>query len=373
MVSRRGTGGLSRRRQVTGFAVAAAGLPLLTGILAAGRPHLALIDDVLLYLAGVVAVTLIGGFWPALVAAVASSLLLNWFFTPPLHTWTIESPQNLLALVLFVGVAVTVSSVVHLAARRAALAAELANHAAQAHALAEGNRLRTALLTAVSHDLRTPLASVKAAVSTLRQTDVSWSPSDQAELLATIEDGADRLNGLIGNLLDMSRIQTGALQPLIRPTALDEVAPLVVQGLDDTSAVHLNIPDDLPLVAADPGLLERVLANLVSNALRYSPPDRPPTLTASVRDRTVSIEVVDHGPGVPAAQWATMVQPFQQLGDRRSSGGVGLGLAVAKGFVEAMGGQLTATATAGGGLTMRVELPVPTASGADNDALQLQP
>jgi two-component system, OmpR family, sensor histidine kinase KdpD len=372
LLARRG-GGLSRRRQATGLVVAATGLPLLTGILAALRPHLALVDDVLFYLAGVVAVTLIGGFWPALVAAVASSLVLNWFFTPPVHTWTIESPQNVLALVLFVGVAVTVSSVVHLAARRAFVADELAHHAAQAHALAEGNRLRTALLTAVSHDLRTPLASVKAAVSTLRQTDVSWSPSDQAELLATIEDGADRLNALIGNLLDMSRIQTGALQPLIRPTALDEVAPLVVQGLEDASAVRLDIPDDLPLVAADPGLLERVLANLVSNALRYSPADRPPTLTASIGDRTVSIDVVDHGPGVPADQWATMVQPFQQLGDRRSSGGVGLGLAVAKGFVEAMSGTLTATATAGGGLTMRVELPTPTVSGADTDALQMQP
>jgi two-component system, OmpR family, sensor histidine kinase KdpD len=419
-----------------------------------------------------VAVTLIGGFWPAVVAAFASMLLLTWFFTPPLHTWTIDTPQNLLALLLFVTVAVTVSSVVHLAARRAALATHLsalATHlaaesstllglartvlggddspsavlehlagtmghqaelreyvgqrwvrvagtpgaadtahvvrprddlelriygveekatrlnarvfegfaaqaaaaldrerlrvqASQAEALDEGNRMRTALLAAVSHDLRTPLASVKASVSTLRQTDVSWSPDDQAELLATIEEGADRLNALIGNLLDMSRIQTGAVQLFIRPTALDEVAPVVVRSLDDAETLDFDIPEDLPLVAADPGLLERALANLVSNALRYSPPDRPPTLAATAAGGTVTIAVIDHGPGVTAAQRELMLQPFQQLGDQRSAGGVGLGLAVAKGFVEAMGGRLVAASTPGGGLTMCVELPTSTTS-----------
>ena len=156
--------------------------------------------------------------------------------------------------------------------------------AAQAEALAEGNRMRTALLAAVSHDLRTPLASVKASVGSLRQTDVPWSPDDQAELLATIEEGADRLDALIGNLLDMSRIHTGALQPFVRSIALDEVAPLVARGIDGGDRLRFDIPDDLPLLATDPGLLERVLANLVANALRYSPPDRPPTLAASVHD-----------------------------------------------------------------------------------------
>jgi two-component system, OmpR family, sensor histidine kinase KdpD len=457
---------VSRRRQLAGFALGAVALPLLTLGLVAARDHLALVDDLLLYLVVVVAVTLVGGFWPAVAAAVSASLLLNWFFSPPVHTWTIDAPENILALLLFVTVAVTVSSVVHVAARRAAVAAasnaeavsllDLArtvlggddtpaavlNHltaelglpaelversgpgwarvassgtvsdeparvvnarpglqlrlygdptgissrvldgfaaqaaaaldrerlriqAAQAEALAEGNRMRTALLAAVSHDLRTPLASVKAAVSTLRQTDVSWSAQDRAELLATAEDGADRLAALIGNLLDMSRVHAGALQPFLRPTALDEVAPLAVGGIEGGGRVRLEIPEDLPLLATDPGLLERALANLVANALRYSPPGRPPTLTAAARSGTVQIAVIDHGPGVPAQERQRIFEPFQQLHDHRAGGEAGLGLAVAKGFVEAMGGRIEAAETPGGGLTMRVQL---TAAAAERDA-----
>jgi two-component system sensor histidine kinase KdpD len=355
--------GIGRRRLGGAFALEAVGLPILTICLAAVRTHLAFADDLLLYLAAVIGITLVGGFVPAVVAAVTSSLLLNWYFTPPVHTWTIDSPQNLLALVLFVAVAVIVSSVVHLAARRAVLAAGLANEAARAQGLAEGNRIRTTLLAAVGHDLRTPLASVKASVSTLRQTDVMWSAEDQAELLATIEEGADRLNALIGNLLDMSRIQAGALQLFVRPTSLEEVAPLVVQAVDDGALLRVEMSEDLPLFGADPGLLERALANLVVNALRYSPADRPPTLAArAVRGSdaagVVQIEVIDHGPGVPPDQWERIVAPFEQVGDQRGGNGVGLGLAVTKGFVEAMGGKLTADATVGGGLTMRIELPV---------------
>jgi two-component system, OmpR family, sensor histidine kinase KdpD len=361
--------GIGRRRVAGAFALEAVGLPVLTICLAAVRAHLAFADDLLLYLAAVVGVTLVGGFVPAIVAAVASSLLLNWYFTPPVHTWTIDSPQNLLALVLFVAVAVTVGSVVHLAARRAVLASALATQAARAQGLAEGNRIRTTLLAAVGHDLRTPLASVKASVSTLRQTDVTWSSQDQAELLATIEEGADRLNALIGNLLDMSRIQAGAVQLFVRPTSLEEVAPLVVQAVDDGALLRVEMSEDLPLFRADPGLLERALANLVVNALRYSPPGQPPTLAAcAVRNGSadgpagpggvVRIEVIDHGPGVPPDQWERIVAPFEQIGDQRSANGVGLGLAVTKGFVEAMGGILSADTTEGGGLTMRIELPV---------------
>jgi two-component system, OmpR family, sensor histidine kinase KdpD len=360
--------GIGGRRLVGAFVLEVVGLPVLTICLAAMRSHLAFADELLLYLAAVIGVTLVGGFLPAVVAAVGSSLLLNWYFTPPIHTWTIDSPQNLLALLLFVAVAVIVSSVVHLAARRAVLAAALATEAARAQGLAEGNRIRTTLLAAVGHDLRTPLASVKASVSTLRQTDVTWSPQDQAELLATIEEGADRLNALIGNLLDMSRIQAGAVQLFVRPTSLEEVAPLVVQAVDDGALLKVEMSEDLPLFGADPGLLERALANLVVNALRYSPPGRPPTLAArAVRageggasGGVVQIEVIDHGPGVPPDQWERIVAPFEQYGDQRSSNGVGLGLAVTKGFVEAMGGKLSADATAGGGLTMRIELPVST-------------
>ena len=448
--------GIDTRRRLAGVLLAAALLPLLTWVLAASRGHLNLADDLLVYLVAVVTITVVGGFWPAVLASVAASLLLNWYFTEPIHTFTIQQPRELLALLLFVTVAVAVSSVVHLAARRAVQAARatqeaasllelaqtvlggadspaavldhltrthggraelqervagrwvraassrvegslptasridirddltllvsgqassatpallagyaaqaaaaldrerLRTQAAQAEALAEGNRMRTALLAAVSHDLRTPLASIKASVSSLRQTDVEWSEADEADLLATIEQNADRLDALIGNLLDMSRLHTGSLQPFLRPTAIDEVAPAALLGLDDCLRLEMAVPDGFPLVLADPGLLERVLANLFSNALRYSPAARPPELHAELADDVVLLEVVDHGPGVPDEQKERIFEPFARIGDRHP--GVGLGLAVAKGFAEAMGGRITAKDTPGGGLTVRIAL-----------------
>jgi two-component system, OmpR family, sensor histidine kinase KdpD len=474
-VDRENRSGLSRRRQIAGAVLAVAGLPLLTVVLNALQARLNLSDDLLIYLVVVVAVTVVGGFWPAVFASVAACLLLNWFFTEPLHTFTIAEPRNLLALVLFVTVAVAVSSVVHLAARREADAARssketesllglaqtvlggadtpgdvldhltashgghaelvervggrwvkvaasgkrdlsastlrfevrpdlaleisgqaasattsllagytaqavaaldrarLRTQAAQAEALAEGDRMRTALLRAVSHDLRTPLASIKASVSSLRQTDVHWTAQDEAELLANIEQNADRLDALVGNLLDMGRLQAGSLEPFLRATAVDEVAPVALRGLDDADHLLIVVPDDLPLVRADPGLLERVLANLFSNALRHSPSDLRPMLRARVDGArggdSVVLDVIDHGMGVPAGLKERIFEPFARLDER--SPGVGLGLAVAKGFAEAMGGTIVAIDTPGGGLTVRVTLPalmsgVPATLGAES-------
>jgi|HubBroStandDraft_6_1064221.scaffolds.fasta_scaffold22958_5 two-component system sensor histidine kinase KdpD len=471
------TGGIGGRRVLAG-ALLVGGLPLLTLALSARSLHLDLGDDLLIYLVAVVAVAIVGGFWPAVLAAVTASLLVNWYFTPPVHTLTIADGKSLLALLLFVTVAVTVSSVVHLAALRARQAARsteeaqdllalaqtvlggqdtpaavlehliasrggrarllelsgdtwvrvagsdaesddaeqgdavqrtaarpdlvlevsgqerplsprlldgltaqvaaaldrdrLRTQAAQAEALAEGNRMRTALLAAVSHDLRTPLASIKASVSTLRQTDVEWTEADEAALLATIEASADRLDALIGNLLDMSRLATGSLQPFLRATAIDEVAPVALRGLEDGNLLELAVPDGLPLVLTDPGLLERVLANLFANALAYSPAGQRPGLRASRGADGVVLEVIDHGRGVPDELKARMFEPFQRLdgrgadpgggGDPTGGTGVGLGLAVVKGFLDTMGGSVEAADTPGGGLTMRVMLPCAAAS-----------
>ena len=461
------SGGIGGRRVLAGVLLAG-GLPLLTMLLSSLRLDLG--DDLLIYLVAVVAVAVVGGFWPAVLAAIAASLLVNWYFTPPVHTLTIADGKSLLALLLFVTVAVTVSSVVHLAALRARQAARsteeaedllalartvlggqdtpaavlehfiasrggraqllelsgetwvrvagtqtdpdagdvqrtvarpdlllevsgqdrtlsprlldgltaqaaaaldrdrLRTQAAQAEALAEGNRMRTALLAAVSHDLRTPLASIKASVSTLRQTDVEWTEADEAALLATIEASADRLDALIGNLLDMSRLATGSLQPFLRPTAIDEVAPVALRGLDGSSKLELAVPDGLPLVLTDPGLLERVLANLFANALSYSPAGQRPGLRARCEAGAVVLEVIDHGRGVPDDLKDRMFEPFQRLdgrgADPRAGAGVGLGLAVVKGFLDTMGGTVQAADTPGGGLTMRVTLPCAPASTA---------
>ena len=200
----------------------------------------------------------------------------------------------------------------------------LRTQAAQAEALAEGNRMRTALLAAVSHDLRTPLASIKASVSTLRQTDVHldarttrrscWPPSSSP---------SDRLDALIGNLLDMSRLTTGSLQPFLRPTAIDEVAPVALRGLDDGRRLQLKVPDDLPLVRTDPGLLERVLANLFANALAYSPPRTAPRAAGAPGRRRRAAG--DRGPrprGPRRAASSRCSSPSERL-DARGGGAAG--------------------------------------------------
>ncbi|MFI0859592.1 ATP-binding protein [Streptomyces smyrnaeus] len=234
----------------------------------------------------------------------------------------------------------------------------LANQAQEARKLAEGNRIRTALLAAVSHDLRTPLAAIKAAVTSLRSEEVAWSDEDEAELLRSIEESTDRLDTLVGNLLDMSRLHTGTLTPLLREVDLDEVVPQALTGLPDQS-VALSVPETTPMVFADPGLLERSLANVVENAVAYSPTDQPVRITASTLGNRVELRVIDRGAGVPDSEKDRIFEPFQRYGDTRHGTGVGLGLAVARGFAEAMDGTLTAEDTPGGGLTMVLTLPAP--------------
>lgn len=456
--------GVSRKRLLISWLIALIGPLLLTVVMAQIRDHLGLPTEMLLYLLLTVGVALLGGLWASTLTAVMSSILLNYYFTPPLHTLTIRDPENMFALGVFVVVALSVASVVDLAARRTNQAARsqsesetlsflagsvlrgeqalpallervreafgmesvamlertephgpwqcvgsvgphpvrkpdeadvdvpvsetmalalsgrmlpaedrrvlgafaaqaavvlerrrLVAEAAEARRLAEGNRIRTALLAAVSHDLRTPLAAIKASVSSLRSEDVSWSPEDEAELLEAIEDGADRLDALIGNLLDMSRLQTGTVTPLFGDVALDEVVPGAVLGVPETS-VALDIPETLPTVWADAGLLDRVLANVIENAVKHNPPERRVHVRAeAVRDR-VELRVVDRGPGVPDEAKERIFEPFQRYGDAPAGNGVGLGLAVARGFAEALGGSLVAEDTPGGGLTMVLTL-----------------
>jgi K+-sensing histidine kinase KdpD len=245
-------------------------------------------------------------------------------------------------------------------AGRAWETARLAQEAARAEQLAQTDKVRAALLTAVGHDLRTPLAGIKAAASGLRQTDLTWAPGEQQELVATIEAGADRLAALVDNLLAMSRLQAGALSVHLDPVDIEEVVSRALLALGANSVV-VDVPPDLPSVVADAGLLERVLANLVDNATRFSPPGEAVTVKARLAnagiDDVVRIDVVDHGTGVDPQRWNDMFLPFQRLGDA-TPGGIGLGLAIARGLADAMGGSLTPTSTVGGGLTMSVDLPV---------------
>src|ERR1039458_3679049 len=411
-------GGLPPRRRLAGYLLAVILAPLLTLVLAALRHQLDLTTDVLVFLAAVIAVALVGGFVPAVVEAVAGSLLLNYYFPPPLHKFTIARANNALALAIFVAIALVVSSIVDQAARRTKQAARasaesqllvttagsimrgqqalpavldrvreafgmdsvtllerdceqpgvarspadgwtpvaasggppvsrpedadvevpvtdtlclalggrtlpaadrrvlgafaayavvaleqqrLAAEAQAARPIAEADRMRTALLAAGRQDLRTPLASAKAAVTSLRSEDVQWAAEDHDELLATADESLDRLARLVDNLLDMSRLHAGALAVFPRPADLAEI---VARSLDDLGpaarTVVIDIPHDLPEVHVDPAILERVIVNLTANALRYSPERTPPMLTASALGEWVELRVVDRGPGIPA-------------------------------------------------------------------------
>ena len=233
----------------------------------------------------------------------------------------------------------------------------LGEAASTAAALAEGNELRTAILAAVSHDLRTPLSSIKASVTSLLQDDVDWPVEAVAEFLATIDEETDRLDDLVGNLLDLSRLQTNTLQILERDVGLEEVAPAAVASLGARARqVDLDVPETLPRVRVDAGLLERALANLVANAVTWSPQGGRVRVDASPVGDRIDIRVVDHGPGIPVDARRRVFEPFQRLGDRGGDG-VGLGLAVARGFVTAMGGELLVEDTPGGGTTMVVSFP----------------
>ncbi|PRX92160.1 DUF4118 domain-containing protein [Allonocardiopsis opalescens] len=464
---------LSRARKAWGWALAVLAPPVLSMLLhLPGPDRLNLTTDFLLFLGVTVLVALVGGLWPAMVAAVWASMMLNFFFTPPTRTLVISHPDNVIALGVFVAVGVSVAAVVDLAARRAQQAARaraesstlsllstsvlsgertvssllrrvsetfgqtsvtllernggwrpvesvggapctgpgdadvlvpvsdtlslalrgrvlpaedqrvisafaiqvgaalerhrLVEDAAAAKRQAEHNKIRTALLAAVSHDLRTPLASIKASVSSLRATDIDLDPYDQGELLATIEESADRLDGLVGNLLDMSRLQTGSVVPKTRAVTLEEVVPAAVVGVPP-ERVKISLPECLPPVLCDPGLLERAVANVVENAVKHAPGGSPVLVAASSLAGTVQVRVVDRGPGVPDAAKERIFEAFQRLGDAPRGMGVGLGLAVARGFTEAMSGTLSAEDTPGGGLTMVFSLPAAQTGDGGND------
>lgn len=463
--------GLPRWRRLVAAGLLVVGLPILTEILVQDRARLSYATPVLSVLSLVVVVCLVGGVLVAVPAAVIGGLVLNWFFTEPYDTLTITAPNQVVVLVVYLGIALAISVIVDLAARRSAQAAraraeaaslsslagatlaeaqtlpdllervrrtfgmrvvtltvttdagaeqivartggadpdgndpapepdervlrvaagpeavlvatgpplfaadrrvitsfaeaagtayegrQLAEQARRSAELAAADQMRTALLASVGHDLRTPLAGIKAAASSLLQPDVQLSAADRDELIETIDVSADRLQALIANLLDASRLQAGAVNVRRQPVSIDEAlsAALGAMPADARRRVHVQLPTESPSASADPGLLDRVLANLIDNAVRHAP-DSDVDVSARRTGGQVQIDIADHGPGVTGDHREQIFTPFQRLGDRDPNG-VGLGLAVARGFAEAMSGALEATDTEGGGLTLRLTLP----------------
>ena len=452
-------GALSIRRRIAGFALAVGALPLLTWILSLWRREETITIDVLSFQLLVVVVALVGGIWPALLAAVGAGVLLDFFFVAPLYTVTVADPRHVLALIIFVVVAVLVSIVVDQAARRSRAASrsaaesetlatiagsvlagrdaldalvsrlresfgmtsvilrsgdtaiysatdasvaddadvestfpigthaslylrgrelpasdrrilgaflsqiegalaqrELATEAESMRPAAEADRLRTALLAAVGHDLRRPLAAATAAVTSLRSDQLVLSPKDRAELLEAAELSLDALADLVTKLLDASRLQAGVIGVTLEPVALDEV---VLGALDELGLAPGEVQLELgsiPPVTADAVLLQRAVVNLLANALRFSPVGAAPVIATSEFGDRVQLRVIDTGPGIAPERREDVFVAFQRLGDTDNTTGVGLGLALSKGFVEAMGGTLEAEDTPGGGLTMVIEL-----------------
>jgi two-component system sensor histidine kinase KdpD len=473
---------LSVRRRVAALVIGIIGFPLLTLGLTASGAHGDLATALSCYLVLVVVVAATGGVWPAVLAALAGFLLSNYYFAPPVHTFTIADTRDILALIMFLVTAGVVSVLVDLAARRtaaaiqaradarmlarvagrlvapegnplpalleelvvafrleavailrsvptdtvvpavpaggeiasgswstvvvagprppltpkeatvvlpltdrdllalrgpgltaedrdilAAFAAQLATalesdrlhaEAAEADSLARANQLRSALLAAVSHDLRTPLAAIKAASSSLLSDQLDFGPEETHILLQTIDDESDRLSSLVENLLDMSRLETGSMDVLDESTDVNELIASAIESLGPRGAeVTVEIPSTLPRVRTDPVLLERAVANLVDNSLIHAR-GRGLRIEAGPVAGRVDIRVIDRGPGIRREDRDLVFRPFQRLGDSESRVGVGLGLSVARGFVEAVGGELDIEDTPGGGCTMVIRIPV---------------
>jgi two-component system sensor histidine kinase KdpD len=242
---------------------------------------------------------------------------------------------------------------------------KLEAEAAMLTAMTETDRVRTALLNAVSHDLRTPLAVIKASVTSLLQTGVHWAEDQIGDFHETILVETERLDRVVGRLLDASRVQVGAVQIFFASVGLEEVVLSAMSGLGDMSRrVRVEIPDSVPEIRTDPALLERVIGNLIENAVTWSPPDQLVRVAAGEVAGRVDLRIIDRGPGIPPAARGLIYQPFQRLGDSPSETGVGLGLAVARGLLEAMGDELLIEDTPGGGTTMVVGL-TPTSTDTD--------
>lgn len=223
----------------------------------------------------------------------------------------------------------------------------------------QADQMRVALLNAVSHDLRGPLASSKAAISSLLNSEVAWTEEDQRELLVSANSSLDQLNHLIENLLDMSRLEAGAIFLNWRNVGVEDVVSGAIKSLKSpTDLVEISIDSELPPIKGDPILLERVIGNLLENALRFNPKGRPITIAAFQVEERIEIRIIDHGPGLSTKDKTKLFTPFQRLGDRDNSTGVGLGLAIVKGFTELMNGRISLEETYQGGLTMVLSFPI---------------
>jgi two-component system sensor histidine kinase KdpD len=269
------------------------------------------------------------------------------------YTLRVSDSGNWVALVVFIFTAVVVSE---LAARSRRRATEAATLAARADVLKQSDALKTALLRAVSHDLRSPLMAILTSSSTLAQHDFELDADDRRELLATITSEAGRLDRLVANLLDLSKLQAGAAVPNPDLWPLEELVGQALHELGAEAArVEVELPDREVAVKVDPGQIERVLANLIENALKYSP--GAVSVAVSTAGGSVMVRVADHGAGISKDELERIFEPFHRGSSVGEARGAGLGLAIARGFAEANGGRVWAESRRGEGATFVLTLP----------------
>ncbi len=332
-------------------------LPLAATLLAALPIDVSTTTAALAYVLAVTAAAVIGGLVSGLTASVLSFLTLNFFFTPPFHTFVVTKPEDLIALVVFFLVSATVGALISTALAQRARAERREHEAREAREEAETNRSRAALFSSVTHDLRTPLASITAAVTSLLADEGNFTPDDRRELLDTIRHEAERLNRVVGNLLDLSRMRAGALVPKKTPASVDELIEGVLARLEPVLRNHrlrVDLPEDLPDVPIDVVQIDQALTNILENAARFTPEGRQIAVSARAPDAIVRVRVADEGRGVAAGERERMFEPFVHAED---SPGTGLGLSIARAIVEAHGGSIRFEDHDGRGASVVFELP----------------
>ena len=338
-----------------------AALALVTGVVELLQPHIPVLSLAVIYLLAIIPVAVAWGTVYAVGVAIGSMLAFNFFFVAPLFTFTVADTKNWFALLVFVVTAFVVSELASRSRRRAeeaerALVAlrklteereRLAGEVVEAETLRRSDALKTALLRSVSHDLRSPLTAILASADALASPGLALAADDRLGLAEAIRGEATRLDRVVEQLLDLSRLEAGAAEPHRELWHIDELVGQALAGVGaDASRVRLDIGPDTPLVEVDAAQIERVLANLLENALRYSPPTSQVLLRAEPGATELRIHVTDRGSGLPDEQREALFQPFR----RGTAGhGSGLGLAIARGFAEANAGRLWAQDDPGGG------------------------
>jgi K+-sensing histidine kinase KdpD len=371
-------------RRALPYAAVVAAVAMVTALIGAIETRVHIANISMLYLIVVLAAATLAGHGPAIVASLAAFLAFNWFFVEPRHTFTVGDPDEWFALGLFL---VTAAITGQLAAgqrdrAREAAAREretirlyaerdrLREQATQTEVLRRADELKTALLRAVSHDLRTPLASIIASAGSLRQPDVEWSDAERGAFVADIETEARRLARIVANLLDLSRMESGTLRPergwYDLAALFDDVLGRL-RPLTRDHPVHVSARDELPPVPIDYVEIDQVISNLIENAVAYTPAGTAIWITLDRDGESAIVEVADDGPGISETAMERLFDPFVRAPDRRKADrGAGLGLAIARGLVEAHGGRISAANRPSGGAVFRFTLPlvVPEAAAA---------